>query len=152
VLPDASRSPLVLVAALAAALVAGCGGNDEDGYRDGLNEAHQSFAAELREGGAVLETAARAKSAAQYGQGAEQLQSALERFKDRLDALDPPEHAKDEEDEVRSAVDEFSDSIARLNAAVQSKDASAIAPQQSRVRLEGQQVDTAIDDLKESVE
>ena len=151
------RSRPLLVAALSAAVLAvGCGGDsDEDkakDYREGLTDAHKEFTTELQTAGAVMRAAGQAKSPQQYGQGAEQLQSAVEKFKEELDALDPPDDAKDEEEDVNEAVDEFSSTVGRINAAVQSKDTEAIEAEQVRVRTEGQQVDKAIAELKEAVE
>ena len=150
------RSRPVLVAALSAAVLAvGCGESDEDkakDYREGLTEAHKEFTSELQTAGAVMRAAGQAKSPQQYGQGAEQLQSAVEKFKEELDSLEAPEDAQDEEENVNEAVDEFSDTVGRINSAVQSKDTDAIEAEQARVRAEGQQVDKTIAELKEAVD
>lgn len=157
-LTDASRrSRLVLVALLAGALVAaGCGGESEEDkkkeYRDGLIEADRKFDQELKEAGAAMRAAGQAKSPAQYQQGAEQLQTAVDDFKEDLDELETPEDAEDEQREVNEAVEGFSDSVGRIAAAVQSRNVAAIRAEDATVRARGAEVDRSIDQLKEAVE
>ena len=154
---DASRlSRLFLVGALAAVLfAAGCGESDEDkaaDYRKGLDEAYQSFSTELREAGAIMRAAGRAKSPAQYEQGADQLQAATDDFKSELDELSVPQDAEDEEETVKETVDDFAETVARINEAVQARDTSAVQAQQEEVRVLGAAVDKAITDLKTAVD
>jgi Ribonuclease G/E len=147
----------VLVGALCAALLgAGCGGDsDEDKakeYREGLIEADKKFDQELTQAGAALRAAGQAKSREQYAEGVEQLQTAVDDFKADLDELETPSDAENEEEAVTEAVDEFSDSVGRINAAVQSKDDEAIQAEAATVQAKGAEVDQAIETLKEAVE
>lgn len=147
------RSRLLVVAVLSAALVAaGCGGGGEEEYREALSEADAKFDREIREAGATMRAAGRARSPAQYQQGAEQLQTAIDDFKGDLDGLDTPGDAEDEQEEVYEALDSFGESVGRIAAAVQSKDIEAIRAEDAGVRASGAEVDRTIDDLKKSVE
>jgi hypothetical protein len=157
-LTDAShRSRLVLVALLAGALfAAGCGGESEEDkkkdYRDGLVDADAKFDRELRDAGAVMRAAGEAKSPAQYQRGAEQLQTAVDDFKEELEELETPEDAEDEQEEVEEAVEGFADSVGRIAAAVQSRNVAAIRAEDATVRARGAEVDRSIEQLKEAVE
>ena len=152
----ARRFRLVLAVAAAAALfAAGCGESDEDKkseYRDGLTEADRKFDQELTRAGATMQAAGRAKSREQYGQGVEQLQTAVDEFKKELDELDTPDDAENEQEAVTEAVDEFAAAVGQINAAVQADDERAIQAQVLSVREKGAEVDQAIETLKEAVE
>jgi hypothetical protein len=144
---------LVLVGALCAALAAGgCGGSDEENYRDGFNEAAETFEKRLTEAGATMREAGQAKSREQYAEGVEQLQTAGEDFRDDLDDLDPPDDAESKQRALVSAIDQFSTSVGNINAAVQSDDVSAIQAETARVQAAGKRVDDAIKQVKAAVD
>jgi Ribonuclease G/E len=147
---------LVLAGALCAALLgAGCGGDsDEDkakDYREGLTEADKKFDQELTQAGATMREAGEAKSREQYGQGVEQLQTAVDEFKQDLEELDTPSDAENEEEAVTEAVDEFAESVGRINAAVQADDEKQIQSEVASVQTSGVAVDQAIETLKDAV-
>ena len=147
----------VLVGALCAALFgAGCGGGDSDEdkakeYREGLIEADKKFAQELTQAGAALRAAGQAKSRQQYGEGVEQLQTAVDDFKEELDELETPSDAENEEEAVNEAVDEFAEAVGEINAAVQADDEAAVRAQAAQVQTRGAAVDQAIETLKDAV-
>ena len=146
----------VLAGALCAALLgAGCGGDSEEDktkeYREGLTEADQTFDRELTQAGATMQAAGRAKSQEQYGQGVEQLQSAVDEFKSDLEELETPEDAENEEEAVTEAVDEFSAAVGRINQAVQADDEAQIRAEVAGVQTSGAAVDQAIETLKDAV-
>jgi hypothetical protein len=144
---------LVLAGALCAALAAGgCGGNDEEEYRDDFNEAAKTFEKRLTEAGTTMREAGQAKSRARYAVGVEQLQTAGEEFRDDLDDLDPPEDAETKQRGLASAIDQFSTAVGSINAAVQADDESAIQAEAARVQAAGERVDDAIKQVKEAVE
>ena len=150
-------SRLVLTAAVAAALLAsGCGGDSEEDkakeYREGLAEADKTFDQELREAGAAMQAAGRAKSREQYAQGVEQLQTAVDEFKADLEELDTPSDAENEQEQVTEAVDEFSAAVGRINEAVQADDEAQIRTEVAAVQTGGLKVDQAIETLKEAVD
>ena len=155
-LAHARRFRLVLAVTAAAALfAAGCGESEEDkkrDYRDGLAEADRQFDQELTRAGATMQAAGRAKSREQYGEGVEQLQTAVDDFKKELDELDTPDDAENEQEAVTEAVDEFAEAVGQINAAVQADDEEAIQAQVLTVREKGAEVDQAIETLKEAVE
>jgi hypothetical protein len=136
---------------LAAALVgtAGCGDSETEKYRDGLNDASDTFVKELNAG---LEVMRVRRSPKQYGEGAKNLQDATAQFKEDLEGLDPPSEAEDEEKALLAAVDEFGNAVGTLNAAVQSKSTKRIAAEGARLTKEAGDVDQAIERLKEAVE
>ena len=151
------RSRLVVTGLVAAALVgAGCGGeSDEDKkeeYADKLDEASGKFNRELTAAGATMRAAGQSKSREQYGRGAQQLQAAADDFKEELDELEAPSDAENEEEAVVEAVDEFAESVGRINAAVQERDDDAIRAEAASVQAQGAEVDQAIKTLKEAVE
>ena len=148
---------LVTALALGAALLgSGCGGDsDEDKakeYREGLTEADRKFDTELREAGTTMRQAGQAKSREQYGQGAQQLQEAVDEFKADLEELGTPSDAENEEEAVTEAVDEFASSVRRINSAVQARDDDAVRLEAATVQQKGAEVDQAIETLKEAVE
>jgi hypothetical protein len=144
---------LVLAGALCAALAGGgCGGDDEEDYRDGFNEAAETFEERLTEAGQTMQSAGRAKSREKYAEGVDQLQTAGEDFRDDLDDLDPPEDAEAKQRALASAIDQFSTAVGSINAAVQSDDESAIQAESARVQAAGKRVDDAIKQVKEAVE
>jgi hypothetical protein len=140
----------------AAVVAAGCGGNgDEDNtaeYRDSLKEASTDFKRELSEAGGVMRAAGQAKSRERYGQGAEQLQLAVDDFKKELDELDTPSDAENEQEAVTEAADDFAESVSRINAAVQARDDAAVRSEAAAVQAKGAEVDQAIETLEEAVE
>jgi thiol:disulfide interchange protein len=147
---------LVLVGALCASLLgAGCGGDSEEDklkdYREGLTEADKTFDQELTQAGTTMREAGQAKSQEQYGQGVEQLQTAVDEFKSDLDDLDTPKDAENEEEAVTEAVDEFASAVGRINAAVQSDDEAQIRAEVASVQTSGAAVDQAIETLKDAV-
>lgn len=145
---------LIAAAALAAALLGtGCGGDDEQAkeYRGALTAADKKFDQELERGLATMRAAAQTRSTRRYGEGAERLQRAADEFADRLEALDTPSDAENEQEALTEAVKEFADSIGRMNAAVQRKDNRAIAAEATTLNARGTAVDRAIETLKDSV-
>jgi len=150
-------SRFVLLGVLFAALfAAGCGGDsDEDktkDYRETLSAAATDFNRELAEAGTIMRAAGQAKSAERYGQGAEQLQAAVDDFKKELEELDTPSDAENEQEAVTEAVDDFADSVGRINAAVQAEDDEGVQAEAAAVQAKGAEVDQAIKTLKEAVE
>lgn len=145
------------VAAMAAALIgAGCGGDSEEDkakeYRETLNKAHTEFSGELRSAGATMRAAGQAKSPEQYGRGAQQLQEAVDDFKNELEGLETPSDAENEEEAVTESVDDFAASVRRINQAVQARDEAAIRAEALQVQQKGAAVDQSIETLKEAVE
>lgn len=144
---------VILAAALCAALAgAGCGEDEKKEYREGFNDAADTFEDRLTEAGSTMRAAGQAKSREQYAQGVEQLQTAGDEFRDDLDDLDPPEEAESKQRALASAVDQFSTAVGGINAAVQADDEAGIQAEASRVRAAGKRVDDAIKQVKEAVE
>ena len=150
--PPRTRRFLLAAAICAALLGAGCGEDDSEKYRDDFNEAAETFESELKEASATMRAAGQAKSREQYGRGVEQLQSAGEDFQEELEGLEPPDDAQDEQEKLDAAIDEFSNAVGSINAAVQSDDEDAIRGQASVVQAAGRAVDAAIKDVREAVE
>ena len=144
---------LVLAGALCAALAAaGCGGNEEEEYRDDFNDAAKTFEERLTEAGTTMRQAGQAKSRERYAEGVDQLQTAGEEFRNDLDDLDPPEDAESGQRALANAIDQFSTAVGSINAAVQADDESAIKAEAARVQAAGRRVDDAIKQVKEAVE
>ena len=148
----ARRSSLVLLAALAAGLIAaGCGGEDEEDYREGYREAAEKFKAGSDSGGAKMRAAGQSKDKAQYSEGAREFQRAIDGFNDELEDLDEPDAAKEEEEAVRDALQRLSDAVGRVNAAVQSgsetqvrAEVAALDPLVEQVRSAEEALDEAL--------
>lgn len=150
---EARRPSLVLLAALAAALfAAGCGGDDKGEYRDKVNDANDTFESELEEAGAKMRAAGQSKDRQQYSEGARQLQDAVTEFNDELESLDEPEEAEEEEKALVEALRKFSDTVGRINAAVQSDDETKIRAEIATLQPQAQQVESAGDALTQAVE
>ena len=153
--PDPSRlfRLAVVVGVFAVALVgAGCGGGGDEEYREGLAAADQGFNQELTKVLAKMQAAARAKAPDQYQAAADQLDSATADFKRKLDDLDTPDGAEDEEAHVNASVDRFNDTIGRIAAAVQSKDTGAIRAEESEIQSRGDEVARSVAALKGAVD
>src|SRR5689334_17177058 len=96
-----SRFTAVAVAALVggAVLVAGCGGSDSDDYKKQVTQAAQQFQTDAQAAGTSLSSS---QSPTQFKAAAANFKSAVTKFTDKLNSLDPPADAKDEQDKLVS--------------------------------------------------
>jgi Lon protease-like protein len=140
---------IALCLAAVALVASGCGDDERDKYRDGLDDASDTFVKELNRGLAIMR---QRRSPSQYGAGAQGLQAATTQFQEDLEKLDTPSDAEDEEKALLDAVAEFGDAVGSLNAAVQAKDNKQIAAEGARLTNEAGAVDQGIERLKEAVE
>lgn len=154
-----TRSPrtqrFFLAAAVCAALVgSGCGEDEGDKaaeYRDALEEASDTFKQEQTKALSTIQAASQAKSRDQYSQGIEQLQRATDGFKKELDELDTPSDAENEEEAVTESVDEFNQTIGRINAAVQADDEKQVRAEAANVEASAAALDQAVETLNDAV-
>ena len=149
---QARRSSLVLLAALAAGLIAaGCGGPDEEEYREGYREAAEDFKSGSDSGGAKMRAAGQSKDKAQYSEGAREFQKAIDDFNGELEDLEEPDSAKEEEEAVRAALKRLSDAVGRVNAAVQSGSETQVRAEVAALDPLVQQVKSAEEALDEAL-
>ena len=147
------RVKVVLLAGLAGALVAaGCGEDKTAKYRDSVDTANKKFESELKEAGTKMRTAGATKNRAQYSDGAQQLQAAVDEFSKKLEELDEPGEAKEEEKALVEALRRFGDTVGRIDAAVQSDDEKAIRAEIAALQPQAQQVEAAGDALEQAVD
>ena len=143
----------MLMAVLAAALlVSGCGESDTEKYRDDFGKAKTEFDGELRAAGTKMREAGPKKDRKQYAEGAAQLQAAVKKFGEKLDDLDEPEEAKEEEAALVEALRRFSDSVGRIAEAVQGRDLETIRAETAALQPLAQQLDAATTAVQRAVE
>jgi hypothetical protein len=144
---------LLVGAALAAALfAAGCGEDETAKYRDSVDTANKRFESELKEAGAKMRAAGVSKNRAQYSDGAQQLQAAVTEFSRKLEELDEPAEAKEEEKALVESLRRFGGTVGRIDAAVQSDDEKAIRTEIAALQPQAQQVEAAGDALEKAVD
>jgi hypothetical protein len=149
---EARRPSLVLLAALAAGLIAaGCGGADEEEYREGYREAAEKFETGSEAGGAKMRAAGQSKDKAQYSEGAREFQRAIDDFNGELEDLEEPDSAKEEEEAVREALTRLSEAVGRVNAAVQSDSERQVRAEVAALDPLVQQVRSAEEALDEAL-
>jgi hypothetical protein len=135
-----------------ALLGAGCGKDEKADYRDKVDKADKKFENELNDAGAKMRAAGQSKDRQQYSDGAKQLQTAVSEFNSTLEDLKEPEDAKEEEQALIDALKRFSDTVGRINAAVQSDDEKAIRAEIATLQPQAQAVQSAGDALENAVE
>ena len=150
---EAPRPMLFVAAVLAAALVAaGCGEDETKKYRDDVSTANKKFESELEDAGAKMRAAGQTKDRAQYSGGAQQLQAAVTEFSKKLEELDEPGAAKEEEKALIEALRRFGDTVGRIDAAVQSDNEKAIRAEIAALQPQAQQVEAAGNALEQAVD
>jgi outer membrane murein-binding lipoprotein Lpp len=116
-----SRLTAAAVAAVVggALLVAGCGGSDSDDYKKQVTQAAQQFQTDASAAGTSLSAS---QSPDQFKSAAAKFKTAVNKFTDKLNSLDPPGDAKDEQDKLvtdlqhfSGTVDQISDKVANVN-------------------------------------
>jgi predicted nucleotidyltransferase len=99
-----------------------------------------------------MRAAGQSKDRRQYGEGAQQLQTAVRDFNDVLEDADEPEEAKEEEQALIDALNKFSGTVGRINDAVQRDDEAAIRTEIATLQPQAQQVESAGEALENAVE
>jgi outer membrane murein-binding lipoprotein Lpp len=114
-----SRVTVVIVAAVVggALLVAGCGGSDSDDYKKQVTKAAQQFQTDAQQAGTSL---GGASSPTQFKAAAGQFKTAVTKFTDKLDSLDPPSGVKDEQDKLVTDLQHFSSTVNQISDKVSS--------------------------------
>jgi hypothetical protein len=135
--------PLLLVVVAAALVATGCGQSDTEKYREDFGDAKTEFDRELRAAGTKMREAAPKKDRAKYAEGAGQLQAAVTKFDAKLDDLDEPDEAKEEEAALVVALRRFSDSVGRIAGAVQGRDLATLRAETAALQPLAQQLDAA---------
>jgi outer membrane murein-binding lipoprotein Lpp len=113
-----SRRTVVVVAAVVggALLVAGCGGSDSDDYKKQVTKAAQQFQTDAQQAGTSL---GGAQSPTQFRAAAGEFKGAVTKFTDKLNSLDPPSDAKDEQDKLVNDLQHFSGTVNDISDKVQ---------------------------------
>ena len=114
-----SRRTVAVVAAVVggALLVAGCGGSDSDDYKKQVTKAAQQFKTDAQQAGTSL---GGAQSPTQFRAAAGEFKGAVTKFTDKLNSLDPPSDAKDEQDKLVNDLQHFSGTVNQISDKVQS--------------------------------
>jgi len=114
-----SRRTVVVVATVmgGALLIAGCGGSDSDDYKKQVTKAAQQFQTDAQQAGTSL---GGARSATQFRAAAGEFKGAVTKFTDKLNSLDPPSDAKDEQDKLVNDLQHFSGTVNDISDKVQS--------------------------------
>jgi outer membrane murein-binding lipoprotein Lpp len=114
-----SRLTVVVVAAVVggALLVAGCGGSDSDDYKKQVTKAAQQFQTDAQQAGTSL---GGATSPTQFKAAAGEFKTAVTKFTDKLNSLDPPSGAKDEQDKLVTDLQHFSSTVNQISDKVSS--------------------------------
>jgi enamine deaminase RidA (YjgF/YER057c/UK114 family) len=116
--PRSRRTVVVVAAVVGGALfVAGCGGSNSDDYKKQVTNAAQQFQTDAQQAGTSL---GGARSPTQFRAAAGEFKGAVTKFTDKLNSLDPPSHAKDEQDKLVNDLQHFSGTVNEISNKVQS--------------------------------
>jgi outer membrane murein-binding lipoprotein Lpp len=112
-----SRLTAVAVAALVggALVVAGCGGSSSDDYKKEVTKAAQQFQTDAQAAGTSLSSS---QSPTQFKTAAANFKTAVTKFTDKLNSLDPPSDAKDEQDKLVADLKHFSGTVDQISSKV----------------------------------
>jgi hypothetical protein len=148
-----SRRTVAVVAAVVggALLVAGCGGSDSDDYRKQVTKAAQQFKTEAQQAGTSL---GGAQSPTQFRAAAGEFKGAVTKFTDKLNSLDPPNDAKDEQDKLVNDLQHFSGTVNDISDKVQSAtrgDAQGLVALVPQLQSDVQKVSKDAQDLQNAV-
>ena len=148
-----SRRTVAVVAAVVggALLVAGCGGSDSDDYKKQVTKAAQEFKTDAQEAGTSL---GGAQSPTQFRAAAGEFKGAVTKFTDKLNSLDPPSDAKDEQDKLVNDLQHFSGTVNDISDKVQSAtrgDAQGLVALVPQLQSDVQKVSKDAQDLQNAV-
>ena len=148
-----SRRTVVVVATVmgGALLVAGCGGSDSDDYKKQVTKAAQQFKTDAQQAGTSL---GGARSATQFRAAAGEFKGAVTKFTDKLNSLDPPSDAKDEQDKLVNDLQHFSGTVNQISDKVQSAtrgDAQGLVALVPQLQSDVQKVSKDAQDLQNAV-
>jgi hypothetical protein len=148
-----SRRTVAVVAAVVggALLVAGCGGSDSDDYKKQVTKAAQQFKTEAQQAGTSL---GGAQSPTQFRAAAGEFKGAVTKFTDKLNSLDPPNDAKDEQDKLVNDLQHFSGTVNDISDKVQSAtrgDAQGLVALVPQLQSDVQKVSKDAQDLQNAV-
>lgn len=148
-----SRLTGVAVAAVVggALLVAGCGGSDSDDYKKQVTKAAQQFKTDAQQAGTSL---GGAQSPTQFRAAAGEFKGAVTKFTDKLNSLDPPSDAKDEQDKLVNDLQHFSGTVNDISDKVQSAtrgDAQGLVALVPQLQSDVQKVSKDAQDLQNAV-
>ncbi|MFL5836535.1 MAG: hypothetical protein ACJ76K_08105 [Solirubrobacteraceae bacterium] len=148
-----SRRTVAVVAAVVggALLVAGCGGSDSDDYKKQVTKAAQQFKTDAQQAGTSL---GGAQSPTQFRAAAGEFKGAVTKFTDKLNSLDPPSDAKDEQDKLVNDLQHFSGTVNDISDKVQSAtrgDAQGLVALVPQLQSDVQKVSKDAQDLQNAV-
>lgn len=148
-----SRRTVAVVAAVVggALLVAGCGGSDSDDYKKQVTKAAQQFKTDAQQAGTSL---GGAQSPTQFRAAAGEFKGAVTKFTDKLNSLDPPSDAKDEQDKLVNDLQHFSGTVNDISDKVQSAtrgDAQGLVALVPQLQSDVQKVSKDAQDLQSAV-
>ncbi|MFL5975471.1 MAG: hypothetical protein ACJ76G_10080 [Solirubrobacterales bacterium] len=148
-----SRRTVAVVAAVVggALLVAGCGGSDSDDYKKQVTKAAQQFKTDAQQAGTSL---GGAQSPTQFRAAAGEFKGAVTKFTDKLNSLDPPSDAKDEQDKLVNDLQHFSGTVNDISDNVQSAtrgDAQGLVALVPQLQSDVQKVSKDAQDLQNAV-
>jgi hypothetical protein len=148
-----SRRTVAVVAAVVggALLVVGCGGSDNDDYKKQVTKAAQQFKTDAQQAGTSL---GGAQSPTQFRAAAGEFKGAVTKFTDKLNSLDPPSDAKDEQDKLVNDLQHFSGTVNHISDKVQSAargDAQGLVALVPQLQSDVQKVSKDAQDLQNAV-
>ncbi|MFL5855927.1 MAG: hypothetical protein ACJ76T_16860 [Solirubrobacteraceae bacterium] len=148
-----SRRTVAVVAAVVggALIVAGCGGSDSDDYKKQVTKAAQQFKTDAQQAGTSL---GGAQSPTQFRAAAGEFKGAVTKFTDKLNSLDPPSDAKDEQDKLVNDLQHFSGTVNDISDKVQSAtrgDAQGLVALVPQLQSDVQKVSKDAQDLQNAV-
>jgi len=149
-----NRTRNAVVAALAvllALVVAGCGGEDSDQFREDYNAA----VGKLAKVSAEIESAAGGsgrQSNAEIAKQFNQIADTAEQTRAELAGLDPPKDAKEEFDELLGALDQGVGDLRSVAKAAKSDNPQKAGRAAARLARSGREITAAEDSLKKAVD
>jgi hypothetical protein len=148
-----SRRTVAVVAAVVggALLVVGCGGSENDDYKKQVTKAAQQFKTDAQQAGTSL---GGAQSPTQFRAAAGEFKGAVTKFTDKLNSLDPPSDAKDEQDKLVNDLQHFSGTVNHISDKVQSAargDAQGLVALVPQLQSDVQKVSKDAQDLQNAV-
>jgi hypothetical protein len=152
--PGVARVPVavprkILLLALAATLLAGCGGDGGRLSKAEYEDRMQEIGAELRTASAGIGDLSQTRDLDKLAETISDFQERLDEAADDVDALNPPEDVEEETDEIAEALHAFADTFGEMEAAARDGDLAELQQAQAEIARKGAEAQRATQSLEQ---